>query len=85
VSTAETPLPPQDDLVILKKPSFQFWWYHRDELQIVGVIVVLMLFFSCSELYPHDATAYATAGVLGLPVVMLTLRGAWHAARWHIR
>jgi hypothetical protein len=50
-----------------------------------GFVVGGLPTYLATRLDPYDATAYALAGVLVLPVVILTLGGAWYATRWHIR
>ena len=40
--------------------------------------------YVATHLQPQDATAYTFAGILVLPVIVLTLGGAWYATRWHI-
>ncbi len=59
---------PSDDIVILKKPPFRLSWYHRDELQIVGVFVALVLFFSRSTILSSVTLALVVSSVAFLYV-----------------
>jgi hypothetical protein len=74
--------------VILKKPSFRFSWYHRDELQIVGVVVLLVLFFSRSEalsVFTLALTILSVAALYVFPIVRRALLENTHihfAAVW---
>ncbi len=54
--------------MILKRPSFRFSWYHRDELQIVVLAALLVLFFSRSAILSTFTLALIVLSVVFLYV-----------------
>ncbi len=74
--------------MILKRPSFRFSWYHRDELQIVAVVILLVFFFSRStalSVFTLALVVLSVVGLYGFRVVRLTLLENTHipiSATW---
>ena len=74
--------------VIFKRPSFRFSWYHRDELQIVAVVIFLVFFFSRStalSVFTLALVVFSVAGLYGFRVIRIILRENTHfsvSATW---